>query len=235
MRTHLLIALAVASTTPAFQVSAQTGQHHFVVPGLPGGGFGIPIESLLQRRFHAVIRQQYDFSCGSASLATLLRFHYGVRADEAIVFDGMWAHGDHKLIRSQGFSLLDMKRYLNAIGLQAEGYRVKLDRIATTGVPGIVLTTTRGYRHFVVVKGVTDSEVLVGDPAKGLIAYPRARFESIWDGLYFVVTSAQATGKRSFNHRAEWASVGRAPIGNAFGRPVEISALRVAAPVLGDF
>ncbi len=235
MRARILIALAGAAAVPTHHANAQTDQQRFVVPGLPGGGFNISLETMLQRRFHSVIRQQYDFSCGSASLATLLRFHYGMRADEALVFDGMWEHGDRPLIRDRGFSLLDMKRYLTSIGFQADGYRVKLDRIAATGVPGIVLTATDGYRHFVVVKGVTAREVLVGDPAKGLIAYPRAQFEAIWDGLYFVVTSAQATGKRSFNRGGDWASIGRAPIGNALGQPVEVSALRVAAPVLGDF
>ena len=33
--------------------------------------FGLPVTSMLGRRFETVIRQQYDFSCGSAALATL--------------------------------------------------------------------------------------------------------------------------------------------------------------------
>lgn len=227
----LLLAMIATAATPV----AQARERNFTIPGLPGGGFNVPLDSMIERRFHTVIRQQYDFSCGSAALATLLRYHYGVKSTESSVFDGMWQEGDRKLIQAQGFSLLDMKRYLGAAGLTAEGYRVKLDQIAKTGVPGIALTVTDGYRHFVVIKGVTANEVLVGDPSRGLIAYPREKFEKIWDGLYFVVTSAPTVGKNSFNRRAQWASVGRAPIGGTFGRPVEIDALRVAAPVLGEF
>ncbi|RYF14189.1 MAG: peptidase C39, partial [Oxalobacteraceae bacterium] len=38
--------------------------------------FTAPVTSLIGRRFETVVRQQYDFSCGSAALATLLRYHY---------------------------------------------------------------------------------------------------------------------------------------------------------------
>jgi hypothetical protein len=222
-------ALLIAAST------AQASERRFTIPGLPGGGFNVPLASMLERRFHTVVRQRYDFSCGSAALATLLRFHYGVPADESGAFDGMWREGDRALIQRQGFSLLDMKRYLGSVGLKSDGYRVKLDQIARTGIPGIALTVTDGYRHFIVIKGVTATEVLVGDPSRGLIAYPRKRFEAIWDGLYFVVTTAPAVGKAGFNPRTGWAGVGRAPIGGALGRPVEIDALRLAAPVLGEF
>lgn len=231
MLRRLILAAVLAAATSG----AAANERRFTIPGLPGGGFNIRLDSMLERRFHTVIRQRYDFSCGSAALATLLRFHYGVRADESGVFDGMWREGDQKLIKVRGFSLLDMKRYLGAVGLAAEGYRVKLDQISGTGVPGIALTVTEGYRHFIVIKGVTADEVLVGDPSRGLIVYSRKRFEEIWDGLYFVVTTAPAVGKTSFNRHSQWARVGRAPVGDGFGRPVEIDALRLASPVLGEF
>jgi hypothetical protein len=225
-----LLAIAAAPALPV-----QAAEQYFALPGMPGGGFTMRLDTMLQRRFHAVIRQKYDFSCGSAALATLLQFHYGVRATESSVFDGMWQEGDRAQIQVQGFSLLDMKRYLQATGLRAEGYRVTLDQIAKTGVPGIALTVTDGYRHFVVIKGVTPTEVLIGDPSRGLLAYSRKDFEATWDGLYFVITTAPTVGKTNFNRSAQWARVGRAPIGGEFGRPVEIDALRLAAPFLGEF
>lgn len=230
-----VLMLAVLAPMGAPAAAASAGEQRFTIPGMPGGGFSVRLDSMLQRRFHTVVRQRYDFSCGSAALATLLRFHYGVDSDESRVFDGMWREGDQAQIKQRGFSLLDMKRYLGAVGLSADGYRVKLDQMARTGVPGIALTVTNSYRHFVVVKGVTATEVLVGDPSRGLVAYPRKTFEAIWDGLFFVVTTAPAVGKRSFNHRSQWASLGRAPVGASLGRPVELDALRIAAPVLGEF
>ena len=71
----------------------------------------MPVRSFEEERFATVIRQKYDFSCGSAALATLLRYHYGLSQDEEATFRGMWATGDQPQIRRVGFSLLDMKRY----------------------------------------------------------------------------------------------------------------------------
>ena len=47
------------------------------------------------------------------------------------------------------------------------------------GLPAIVLLNDRGYRHFVVVKGLRDGRVLLGDLARGTRAMSRARFEAL--------------------------------------------------------
>ena len=38
--------------------------------------FAMPVTSLIGRRFETVVRQQYDFSCGSAALATFFFYDY---------------------------------------------------------------------------------------------------------------------------------------------------------------
>lgn len=223
----LTVVAACALSAP---LAAQTT--HFMLPGMPGGGFNADISTMLDRRFYTVVRQRFDFSCGSAALATLLHYHYGIPANEDTTFNGMWDNGDQEAIRQSGFSLLDMKRYLASIGLETQGFRVTLDQIAETRVPGIALTVTDGYRHFVVIKGVGPDAVLVGDPSRGLRHYTREEFTKIWDGLYFVITDARETGRASFNRAAQWATVPSAPIGGAFVRPMEREALRIATPAL---
>lgn len=223
---------AMAAAAPA-HAAEQGGQRHagFIIPTMPGGGFSVDMGTMLDRRFYTVIRQRYDFSCGSAALATLLRYHYGIPTDESMTFNGMWEKGDQDAIRKSGFSLLDMKRYLAAHDLETQGFRVTLDQVAKTKVPGIALTVTKGYRHFVVVKGVSEKYVLVGDPSRGLIRYTRPEFMKIWDGLYFVVTSAREVGEASFNRLAQWTSVGRPPIGGTLSRPVDPDVTRLALPI----
>ena len=55
-------------------------------------------------------------------------------------------------------------------------------------MPAIVLLNDRGYRHFVVVKGLRNVRVLLGDPARGTRAMSRARFEALWDNrVLFVI------------------------------------------------
>lgn len=233
MPASLFLWASVAAALP--QGAAGPAESYFTLPGAASNGISLRMETMLERRFRTVVRQHYDFSCGSAALATLLRFHYGVRANETSVFNGMWAEGDRAQIQAKGFSLLDMRRYLNSIGISAEGYRVTLDQIAKTKVPGIALVVTGGYRHFVVIKGLTADEVLVGDPSRGLLTMPRKQFEGSWEGLYFVLTTAPSVGRNAFNREAQWTAVTRAPLGNGLGRPVEIDSLRLALPGLGEF
>ena len=83
-----------------------------------GGRFTVKVTSLKEARFKATTRQQFDFSCGSAALATLLTHHYARPVSEQTVFEAMYALGDQAKIRREGFSLLDMKNYLKAQGFE---------------------------------------------------------------------------------------------------------------------
>jgi len=197
---------------------------------LAAGDVAVPVHSMAERRFLTVVRQRYDFSCGSAALATLLRYHYDGNASEQSVFMGMWQNGDREQIRRLGFSLLDMKRYLNARGIRAEGYVVTLDDVARTRVPGIALIDVRGYRHFVVIKGVEGGKVLVGDPSLGIRLIDVDSFKSSWNGILFAMVDAVDRGKSSFGREAEWALVARSRATMAM-EPVSIQALAlVRAP-----
>ena len=86
---------------------------------------------------------------------------------EQAVFEEMYARGDQDKIRKEGFSLLDMKRYLEARGFEANGYEAPLDKLVGAGIPAIVLINDNGYNHFVVIKGMRGERVLIGDPSGG--------------------------------------------------------------------
>ena len=229
IRTALLLPLASLAACAA-QLTG--GAPRFVGGGGPVGDYRVPVVSVAEQRFTGIIRQRYDFSCGSAALATLLRYHYDLKVGEEDAFRGMWAAGDRAQIRRLGFSLLDMKRWLASRGLAADGYKVSLDQIASTGVPGIALIAIKQYRHFVVVKGVRDGEVLLGDPSAGVTVVPRAQFQHAWNGIYFVIAQPGATPV--FNSGAQWAAYTRAPLGNRFADPVSQQALSLTNPFYGE-
>lgn len=217
-----MVARAVAAVMFVFGVllasltvgpSAEAGR---VKINAAGGYFTVPVISLKEARFQTVIKQQYDFSCGAAAVATLLTFHYDRPTGEKEVFIAMWNGGDKERIQKQGFSLLDMKDYLTSQGYRADGYRVPLDKLVDAGVPAIVLINTKGYKHFVVIKGVQGDEVLVGDPALGMKVYPRAAFEAAWNGVIFTVRSDAA--QTHFNEDRDWRVRVKAPFGTALSR-----------------
>ena len=230
-----VIALICASAfLPSCASSVESGTN-FAGAATAIGDFRVPVQSIEDRRYASVVRQRYDFSCGSAAVATLLRYHYAGKQDEEQVFRGMWARGDRDQIRRLGFSLLDMKRYLATLGYEADGFEVTLDEVAEAGVPGIALINLNGYRHFVVVKGVSSEEVLVGDPALGLKPMPIEDFKKAWNGVYFALNNDLQRGRSTFNRDKQWASFSRAPVGSGFTDPLSQQALMLTAPFYRDF
>ena len=180
-----------------------------------GESYSVPVHTLQQMRFYWAFRrtvhQQYDFSCGSAALATLLTYQYGRPTTETAVFRTMYAVGNQAQIRIEGFSLLDMKRYLQSLGYVADGVRVPLSTLIKIGIPAIALITDHGYRHFVVVKGANAYRVVLGDPALGRRVMSRQAFARVRVGnLFFVIRNDLNIAR--FNLPADWASATPPPL-----------------------
>ncbi len=174
----------------------------------------VDVQSMEERQWINVVQQEHDFSCGAAAVATVLTYHYGIPTTEAEVFNAMFAIGDQQLIQEQGFSMLDLKNYVDSIGFGSNGYRITLDQLRGQGVPAIVLLRIRGYLHFVVIQGITDTEVLVGDPAFGHQRYSIERFqELVASDVFFVIVTHASVGRENFNPPEAWSALPRAPIG----------------------
>lgn len=186
-----------------------------------GEGFRVETKTYQALRYRGVVPQQYDFSCGAAALATLLTYHYGIETGEAEIFEAMYKVGEKKKITTQGFSLLDMKNYLAARGINASGFEVTTEELQREGVPAIQLINLNGYLHFVVIKGMNDEKVLVGDPASGLTVYDIETFDSMREGtVAFVLTDFPSQGRQTFARTdADFRTNEEAPIEFAFDRP----------------
>ena len=198
-----------------------------------GGDVVMPVTSIRQSRLADTVLQQYDFSCGSAAVATLLTHHYGLAVSESTVFESMFRQGDQQKIQREGFSLLDMKNFLKSQGFEADGFEQPLEKLLEARVPAIVLVNENGYRHFVVVKGLRDGRVLVGDPANGMRAMPRAGFDAIWQGrLLFVIHNRMEQAR--FNLAADWRAAPRAPLAAGVNRD-GLAGVTMPARGPGDF
>ncbi len=197
--------IMILAATAGF--SAQAGSLYLDVgAGLGGGAMSLHVESFQEQKYRETIAQEHDFSCGSAALATLLSFNYGRPVSETEVFKDMILNGDKKVISESGFSLLDIKRYLQRNGLESNGFRAPLSKLEEVRLPAIVLLNVRGYRHFVVLEGIVDGRVLLADPANGMRSEPKGVFEAEWSGIFFLITSDVAEGQKSFNSGQKWAA-----------------------------
>lgn len=227
--TALLFGVCLAALSGG---TALGSSHAFYGP--VGGALSAEITSFKEAKYRSVIEQQYDFSCGSAALATLLNYHYGIAITEEDAFEAMFEAGDEEKIRAKGFSLLDMKNYLASRGLRSDGYRMPMEKLAQLGVPAIVLINTGGYKHFVVVKGLEGGTVLVGDPARGLKEVPVEDFEAMSQGIVFLIKDMAREARASFNKQADWAVRQEAPLGAADNQ-IGISNFSLMLPRPGDF
>lgn len=209
MRTRLSLMTMIASGALASPLLAGTVG---LTPDTAGANYRIRTMSWAEIPFRSVVRQRFDFSCGSAALATLLTYHYRLATPEADSFKVMWLRGDQDKIKKLGFSMLDMKRYLQDRGLKAEGYRFTVADIAASGRPGIALIDLRGFKHFVVVKGVRGNRVLVGDSILGLTEYSAKDFAAMWNGIYLAISSPDIERRPVFNLASDWGPWSRAPL-----------------------
>jgi predicted double-glycine peptidase len=160
----------------------------FVVAGAASADGRGPVRSLLEIRQANVIVQQWDTSCGAAALATLLTYHHGEPVSERAVAQAMLGKTDPLRVKVRGgFSLLDMKRYAEARGFQADGYTgVSLADLAKFG-PAIVPVVLDRYPHFVVFRARSGDRVLIADPAYGNRSVEVEVFEKAWQKVAFVV------------------------------------------------
>jgi uncharacterized protein len=179
--------------------------------GIGGAAMSLKVESFQEQKYRNTIAQEHDFSCGSAALASLLSYNYSRPVSETDVFKDMIVNGDKKIISESGFSLLDIKRYLQRHGLDSNGFRAPLTKLEEVRLPAIVLLNVRGYRHFVVLEGIENGRVLLSDPANGMRSEPIGVFEAEWSGIFFLITSDVAQGQKSFNSDQKWAAAPAPP------------------------
>jgi predicted double-glycine peptidase len=149
----------------------------------------VTVHPMVEQQFRNIVHQAYDYSCGSAALTTVLNGYLGRQFDERQIMDGLLKYGEtEKIMQRRGFSLLDMKRLVTALGHPSGGYKGSFDDLKTLDHPAIVPIHYAGFKHFVVVKKYLNGRVFVADPALGNISFPEERFKQIWENnVMFII------------------------------------------------
>ena len=136
-------------------------------------------------RHERVVLQEWDLSCGAAALATILNYQYGDPVPErdiakALIGRDKYLENPSLVKAQQGFSLLDLKKYVDARGYRGIGYgKLELDDLIERA-PAIVPVDFNGYNHFVVFRGMRGDRVLLADPAWGNRTLTLDEFEAAW-------------------------------------------------------
>ena len=140
------------------------------------------VTPLSESLFKNIVKQEHDYSCGSASLGTLLKFCLGEQLTEKQIINGLMKYGDAEQIkRLRAFSLWDMQQFVDALGYKSGGFNAELeDLMQPDNWPCIVPLELFGYRHFVVLKGIHKDHVFVADPWRGNGSYTLNEFKEMW-------------------------------------------------------
>ena len=156
-----------------------------------------PVKSLLELRRDNVVIQKWDLSCGAAALATILAYEFGDSASEKDIAKALMTRKEYvenpEFVKiRQGFSLLDLKRYVDGHGYQGIGF----GKLSFAGLiekaPIMVPVNFLGYNHFVVFLGLMEDRVLIADPGWGNRTMLRGKFEEAW------IDYGEAIGKVGF-------------------------------------
>jgi predicted double-glycine peptidase len=187
-----IFAILVSFTSSVYPLQDQPkSEINLAVPGPGPGQIRTCVNPASEINKGHLIKQGYDFSCGSAALAIILNFYLGEKFNEKQVIQGLLHYGDIEQIKKrQAFSLLDMKKFVNVLGYKGEGYRAELEDLQTLTTPCIVPIKIMEYRHFVVFRGIYKGHIFLADPWRGDISFTLDQFVDIWyDKVMFVVTS----------------------------------------------
>ncbi|NIE64868.1 C39 family peptidase [Burkholderia sp. Ax-1719] len=178
------VALALVATAAFMPVRAQSMIDATHLVGVP---IKLPLRSMRDIRYSSIVSQQYDYSCGAAALATLLKYGYGIDIPEPELIRRMMVYSTPEVVVKNGFSMLDMKKFVETIGLRGRGFRVNTDALYHLQIPVLVLMNIDGYEHFVIVKHAENGRIFIADPALGNRIVAEDDFAKTWNGLVFAV------------------------------------------------
>ncbi|MGX3098803.1 C39 family peptidase [Helicobacter sp. 23-1046] len=150
----------------------------------------VEVASWAQMRDSNLTKQEYDYSCGAASLSSIFAHYYGldnasekeildwvllskgidINQKEAIQFDGEMKQKAH-------LSFYDMSEYANSRNFKALGLALDIESLSKLQTPVIVYIVVREVEHFSVLKGMDSQFVYLADPSFGNIKMSRAKFK----------------------------------------------------------
>ncbi|WP_225984565.1 C39 family peptidase [Noviherbaspirillum aerium] len=163
--------IAIAMVALYYGSIVQAEHAVVIAPTLAGH---VPVQSWKTLRDKQVIKQDKDFSCGAASLATILKEFYDIPVTER---DLLLALDNEEMCSS----FEDMQRVLPQFGFRAHGYAVTYEQLAKLKIPVIVYLKHRKDEHFSVLRGISEDTVWLADPSLGNRTYSKAQFLEIWE------------------------------------------------------
>lgn len=137
-----------------------------------------------------VVIQKYDYSCGPASLATLLTYHYKDPVSERTILSAaktVLSKEAYLTAQKEGLSLFDLKLIAESRGYMVKGVKIPLKALTKIPIPILVHLNVGKYLHFAVLKGVKNNRVYLSDPSRGNLEMTPGEFKKEWQGIALII------------------------------------------------
>ena len=143
-------------------------------------------------KFHQIVPQELDYSCGAACICSVFEHYWGIPCNEEflvrLLLEEILKTKEKAKDRIEnGFTVGDLESVINYIGkedpdISCKAYvrKVKLEDLRKAKVPLIVGIDLNGFEHFVFIKKIVDDNVLLGDPIRGNQWISIDKFAEIW-------------------------------------------------------
>jgi len=173
IKTCLLVLIGWCLLLVGDPVNAKDGTAYLHGPSL-SGSVSVSVKSWKAMRDARIVKQGLDYSCGAASLATLLNEYYGQTVTEKDLLQVMSIGA----VRS---SFEDMHRTLRAFEFRGIGVAVNYDQLVKLKMPAVIYLEHRKNEHFSVLRGIDSDTVWLADSSQGNRTYSRAQFIAMWN------------------------------------------------------
>jgi ATP-binding cassette subfamily B protein len=124
--------------------------------------------------------KQHDITdCGAACLATVARSH-GLKIPITAI--RQYAGTDRC-----GTNVLGMVEAAQLLGFAAKGVKGSMEAIGEIPLPAIAHVVISDLQHYVVIHKITDKQVIIADPARGVVKQTRDEFAAMWTGVLILL------------------------------------------------
>lgn len=151
--------------------------------------------SFITRRFDGVVGQTADFTCGAASIATILTYYWKRPTGEIEVLDlirSRYTDEQWKSREGNGVSFDDMIFAAKKLGFQADGAELPIEDLPKLAAPVILHLDKGKFQHFSVLRKAHSDVFYMADSIVGQTVLTQADLRSYYTGKALAIAKRKA-------------------------------------------
>jgi predicted double-glycine peptidase len=133
--------------------------------------------------FKGIYKQSKTYSCGAATLATILTWWLGRPTTEEDVLRLFFRDASNEsadLVKQRGLSFQELSKIAIKLGYQDRWGKIRFEDIRKVSHPVIIFINYDGQPHFSILRGIINDEAYIADPSLGNIIIPLDEFQNLW-------------------------------------------------------